>query len=524
MQIHELTKLATNEGILDGLKAAVNVAKTGYNQGKAGGGGKLAGLKGLGKALTSPQALATAQRDVTKQNTVKRLDKLDQTRASQGLGKVSRPLNYYIDQVKQDPQAKQERQQLDQKFDQTFELGPVLPDPGQVLKVTHNNADYYKDEKGQWYQEPAVPNQPPRPIPAGTGTQPLEALIDQDQYSQTSPPAGLTKQVTPVAPTKPTAAAPVASPAAQPATTMAEARPVAAPGSLAKRAATRSVAPTPAAPTPVASNKPKRNSGKKKLRTEFNNWIAQVMPEIKSITADSEAQSRLNKQFTVMANAKNDPSSATKAFDDYLIIAQACIARSKDRPDTATDNAQTNPASNDITQLRGRTFNKTGTPELDQMLQKAGINLRESQVAITKDIHVKTAKGDYVKRASDQQWYDPNGILIDADKYPEFVAKLDKTDAARTRYQSDSVNGAGSDTSFVKSIKQKLAPSSKKSTSDPAAPNQQYDLERLRMDRNMAQNDLIDKTVNNLRNAEIFGTGQEEYLRQQLAQLMAKKY
>jgi hypothetical protein len=50
------------------------------------------------------------------------------------------------------------------------------------------------------------------------------------------------------------------------------------------------------------------------------------------------------------------------------------------------------------------------------------------------------------------------------------------------------------------------------------------DRDEYRANQNRANNQMIDKTVNDLRNAEMFNTGQQEYLKQQLAQLMGKKF
>jgi hypothetical protein len=72
MQIHELTKRRkqVEEGILDGFKAAVSAAKTGYDAGKAGGkstGASLAqGAKTFGRAATSPAFGAQADQDAAK--------------------------------------------------------------------------------------------------------------------------------------------------------------------------------------------------------------------------------------------------------------------------------------------------------------------------------------------------------------------------------------------------------------------------------------------------------------------------
>ena len=81
MQIHELTKRRkTNEGILDGLKAAVSAAKTGYAAGKAGGKSTAAsaaqGAKTFGRAATSPAFGAQADHDAAAASAMKKYDAL----------------------------------------------------------------------------------------------------------------------------------------------------------------------------------------------------------------------------------------------------------------------------------------------------------------------------------------------------------------------------------------------------------------------------------------------------------------
>ena len=85
MQIHELTKpQRTNEGLLDGVKSAIQTVKTGASTG---------GLKGVGKALVSPQAYQQAQNQVYKNKADKNLSAIQ---ARMNAGKKEGDAGYWI--------------------------------------------------------------------------------------------------------------------------------------------------------------------------------------------------------------------------------------------------------------------------------------------------------------------------------------------------------------------------------------------------------------------------------------------
>jgi hypothetical protein len=170
--------------------------------------------------------------------------------------------------------------------------------------------------------------------------------------------------------------------------------------------------------------------------------------------------------------------------------------------------------------------------------------LKEEQVYITKDIRIRTAKGDYVKRVSDQTWYDPNGVPIDPVKYADYVAKLDKTPQAQTQYQADALkadkgSGPGGTDTGAKQAAQQAAQQPPQQPPPPPPPQQaagapepdpiqqmahQQAIQNFLRSRDVnSLNSQIKDTTNQLRNAQIFGTGQETYLQQQLAQLIAMK-
>jgi hypothetical protein len=596
MQIHELTKRQKqiDEGLLSGLKAAVNVAKTGadkfasamvpgyddvkdaittgksgYAKGAEGGKGKWAGIKQAAKNLADPRASAQSKNARLRGQAEKDLDDID---AKYGI-KSKRPLGWYKDQVTQDPESQEQRKDLIPKFDKTFDLGPALPDSGRVLTVSLNNAAYYKDGSGKWYQEPEAdtPDAKARPITNASSVQALEDLIDNDQYSQISPPPSMggaavpktksTKQTQPagapatnqpqqsgvaqgiqearrttqgitkqqpntqtVAGSELQKAAIAGSQATQAVgDNRSELQKAAAPGSQAQQqvAQNPNKAVKPGAPL-NGSAKPTKSAGKLKLRKSFEEWIAKAMPEYNTIANDTEIKRELKVLFNKLLANKDDINALNEIFKQYLITVQAGVLRAKDGKqggEGSDEQSQQSDIEAKLAQLRGKPI-KTDSPELSQILKQIGIQtqtLSESQVAITKDIVVKTKSGDYVKRHTDQQWYDPNGVRIDPDKYADYIARLDKTPAAQTRYQADA--GKGSADSFIKS-QQTKAPE----LDEPEQHATAADWEAYKAQQNAIQNQLIDQTVNDLRNAEYFKTGQEHYLQQQLAQLMAKKF
>jgi len=593
MQIHELTKRQTqqeiDEGLLTGLKAAVNVAKTGADKfasamvpgyddvkdaiatGKAGyaagkGKGKLAGLAQAAKNLADPRASAQAKNARLRGQAEKDLKDIE----SKYDIKAKRPLSWYKQQATQNPDLTNTRNKLVPQFDQTFDIGVVLPDPGQVLTVELNNAAYYKDGKGQWYQEPDTnnPDAKAKPVSRSESIKALEGLIEKDQYSQIATPPALgggnpqmkkgTQKTAATDQTAPASKVPAANAPQQSGVAQGIAEAV-TPGSIAKRSVQRNapaapvaktrtggkvpgqVSQTPnavrqrnaraakkqgatsnlAAPvaTPQSASKGGRRPGPAKLQKSFDGWIVKSFPEFNEVIKQQDVKSELKQIFGQILSNADSKSAANELFKRYLVTLQAGVLRAQAGGQGQPDADQTQQSDVDakLAQLRGTPGKKTGIPELDNILQQQGIRLSESQVAITKDIVVKTKTGNYVKRHSDQQWYDPNGVRIDPDKYADYIARLDKTPAAQTRYQADA--GKGSADSFIKS-QQPKAPE----LDEPEQHATAADWEAYKAQQNAIQNQLIDQTVNDLRNAEYFKTGQEHYLQQQLAQLMAKKF
>jgi len=531
MQIHEITKgpKRTDEGILDDLKAAVTATKTGYAQG---------GLKGVAKNLTSRTAYNQALQQNQRASTNKELNKLEKKWGTQ----IKRPLSYYTDQL-QNPttpefkdeaqQAAEKRKQLEPVFTDTFisdeptaattqaapqqsqasTAGPgdVLPDPGRVLSVELKKGKYYKTAAGKWYNE--IGQQLPQ---SSYGS--LEKLIDQDQYSQVTIPPNLPGgQVPPVEKTKKTQSTTKTAPVAK--------------------------TQEPDVNEPLGEAKsvaaPKQKKGRANLKTDFLGWISNQMgSDYKTVIANSTVKSELTKIFNTMTQNK-DPKMAQEMFKRYVLIVQAAILKSKVEQGIENDEGQS-PTDDAVAQLKGKAGKKTGNPEVDHMLQNFGMTLNEGQVAISKDIHVKSPKGDYIKRASDQQWYDPNGILISQDKYADFVKKLDATPAAQTAYQAalSSNKGSGSDTALIKSrdeaySKAELDAAVKAAVEkamaahpQPAPPPPQAtaaDWAEHQAQVNRQNNAALAKTMNDLRYAEYFNTGQQNYLQQQAAQLIGTK-
>lgn len=155
MQIHEITKgrKRTDEGILDDLKAAVTATKTGYQQGKAAGGGMLAGLKGAAQHLTSRDAYNQA---LAKNNQAKLANDPRITR-----GKTPEQI---VNSLKNDPATKSAIQKLVPQFIQQF---------------MSNNAGQVKEgalaRRSQQRNAPVAPAQPDpqvmRPNPARQAAQ-----------------------------------------------------------------------------------------------------------------------------------------------------------------------------------------------------------------------------------------------------------------------------------------------------------------------------------------------------------------
>ena len=623
MQIHEITKhQQVDEGLLSGIKSAVKSAATGLNNvatavvpgyefardavatGKAGY--KKGGWKGMGKALGSNAALATAQNSRIQQNTDKNLAKLK----SQGVT----PLTYYINKAKTDPNSVAVRKNLTTDFANEFDLGTPPPPggagktpeptagPGSRLVVAtklspqqEQPANFYKSEAGAWTNELGQTVTDPTQIGhlnkiADSGGAKEEPIPTGEPKSKTT--KAQSSKVTKAQPSKTIQPVSKVPAAGQPA--MAEARTQGGgkiagqlsqtPGAMQKRAgriakkttggagafnqiAKQSTTPAsstggqtqqtatgqrhtasptnpnqPGAtlPTPAATVTPGQSSDKKQIQTDFTNWVAGKLPDYNLIKSEPDIKQALTAQLPKIEQAKTDPKAAASAADQYLLIAQAGIAKAKDNGsygDSADASSGAEWTPNDImARMKARGIKSTGDEDLDAHLKQRGITIKESllkenQVAITKDIIVKTKSGNYIKRAADQEWYDPNNIKINSEKYADYIARLDATPEAQSRYQNDAGHGHGmTDTAFKKKLADRINSRKEKAPKLTLPPDYfsteptTTDYEAYRKTQNEIQNGLIDQTVNDLRNAEYFNTGQTHYLQQQLAQLMAKKY
>ena len=181
MQIHELTKRQQEleEGILDGVKAAINTVKTGY-QGKGVAGGK--GLAGVGKALVSPQAYQQAQNQVYKDKADKNLSAIQ---SKMNAGKKEGDAGYWYKpgdagyeaqqaakQIAKNPKATQKIDQYTNAFQNTF--GPDIQyqtNPDAAKKVA-----------------------PVQPVKTNATTQPYASQTQQNisaQNRQMSPLSGI---------------------------------------------------------------------------------------------------------------------------------------------------------------------------------------------------------------------------------------------------------------------------------------------------------------------------------------------
>ena len=596
MQIHELTKRQkqVDEGILDGIKTAVSAAKTGFNAGSsaAPANSKTAGTFGALGALTSPAAAAVARDTRYAAAGNKSLDKINKkfglTGTSDAIGPASRQGGETKAGQFDDNELKQQATQMTQQFISSpttapifADLSSVLPDPGQVLYVETppqvaggQPAKYYKDENGKWYNEKM------QPIKGGAAN--LEQMIDNGKYGQSAKPASAA----------PAAPAPAANtPAAK------TKKPAAGAGAFGQMAQSLGTQPAPAAaapavkPTQPAGTQVKEAAilNKKVMASLKKAKMAAMAQAGKTATAaqyrispaqvDSNPATKAQidqaqNQLAAASAIKVGKGKKEKVKQAYTNLAYATLKGIKDigsgevspaaggtgggvgnhagttNPVVRNQASQTlkmlgasdttladlaklvkNPKAKEA--LKTVASEQKQTKSLEQRLQEELSLISETQVHITKDIIVKTPSGEYVKRASDQEWYDPNGTLIDADKYADYVAKLDRTHQAQTQYQADEQKASvgrgpgGTDSGFQTQKVQQQAQQIKQVLPDvdpvALAAYKQELRAQLRQGEVSRINSQIQDTLTQLRNAQMFGTGQEQYLQQQLAGLMAMK-
>ena len=536
MRIHEVTKgpQRTDEGLLDTFKNLAGVGPDGVPN------------------LISPRNYAAAQEKSG--NAPKHqaradanIEKINADRVSRGLDPLDpitrgKSLDQVIDQYKRSPVAQKKIKDLEADFENTFAL--VLP-----KEKTGYGDDFYMDANGNWFgkttkQRVTNPNsiQTLNNLAQSGAGKAIDPNLVLPEPTQTTPPT-----VTQTAPTPATApAAPPPGMRTNPARTVKEAIRNAKPGTFSKSAALRNAPTTPAAQPATVPGQPHD------LQKDFQGWAEQHVPGLDAAYTLPDAKQKLDAAFQQLVTAQKNPDQQKKAFENYMTIAYAAVAYAKNQPGVAKNAGGTkrrtkvNPhtsqgyklaqelntdGADGLSMLSGQQIKKTGNPALDDLLSSAGLTLSESQTFITKDIHVKTSKGDYVKRASDQQWYDPNGVLIDPVKYASYIEKLDNTTAAKTRYQADAIRGKGSDTAYSKSAQSGVKPEKLKLQSldeppkDPAAAMaKMQDLQYRMRNASIAQlNQRIEDTTQKLRMAKIVGTDQARYLEQQLAMLIALK-
>ena len=518
MQIHDITKRRprTDEGLLDTLKAGI------------------AGAKAVGQAAMSPTfgavtrdqgALDAAERS---RQAIEKKYGITLPGAKRGAGEMYAGQEQAKAQAQaQTAQVTQQAQAATQAFtaDPEFnDLSAILPDPGHVLvlNATKDGAKYFKNENGKWFVKAA----------AGGKTIPLEKRniewaeqqIDQDQYGQEA------------------------------FTTLEEAT----------RYNRKALA--------NASKKADAILNKTALAKKLNTNVSQIATDPKVKATVDNAKNILDKAisttYSVDKNAKVKKQKVEKAFQNYATAAlqgMATVGQEQGSLGTnqSTQGQVSSPAqkAQSIQQLKQKGFtdpqiqamekdpvvgqainliNPIASEQkksLEQRLSEALSLINEDQVRITKDITVRTAGGNYVKRASDQTWYDPKGVAIDPDKYATYVKKLDGTPQAQTQYQADANKGMtssfqGTDVGFKaqQAVSQAAAKTPQQSAAPQAAPDpvqqiaDQQKMAAIMRSRDVAGlNAMINDTFNQLQNAKIFNTGQEPYLKDRMAQLMAMK-
>lgn len=528
MQIHDITKRAqrTDEGLLSSLKAGI------------------AGAKAVGQAAMSPTfgavtanqgALDAAEKSRQAINKKYGLN-IAPNGPQRTAGEVYAGQNQAQAQAQaQTAQVTQQAQQVTQQFTQTQEfddLSAILPDPGHVLVLKNtgrDNVKYYKNENGKWFSSSAAT---PKPVELDKARiKWAEGLVDKDQYGQ---------EAVSVAGTK---------------TGLKEA---------------------------AGFNRAALAKASKKADAMLNNTMLakKLKINIAQISADPQVKAAVDKAKTDLANAsgttyRTDKNAKAKkqkvaaAFQKYAQTALQGLSKVSQSQGgigasamTSNNNQQKAPATQqEKAQVAQTITRKTGQdgakivqsaeqdPELKQALStitKESLNkklkqalrksLREDQVRISKDIIVRTAGGNYVKKASDQIWYDPNGVPIDPEKYAAYVKKLDGTPQAQTQYQADANKGMtssfqGTDKGFkANQAAAPPPPPAAQSAAPQAAPDplqqmaDQQKMAAILRNRDVAGiNSMINDTFNQLQNAKIFNTGQEDYLKDRMAALMAMK-
>ena len=498
MRIHEVTKAPqqVDEGLLDTVKNALTPAN-----------------------MFSPKNFATAQQKSNQATADRWIEKTNVERAAQGLDPLApltrgKSLDQVITQYKQDPDTQTAIKKLEPEFEQDF----VMPEAGKVLQVTNpkNNSIYYKADNGRWY------NQDGGTISAVDATGLEQLANDPRNTDEVIPPPVIADKIQ-----------------------VNEAAPKYTAGAEARRQLQRKATPA-VEPTASVAN-PEQN-----LQQNFQAWAEEKIPGLAGAYKNPEVKNKLDTAFKALVLSQKNPEQAKKEFVNYMTIAKASSVYVQQTQQGATTTIRGNrrrkviprsqqgqalaqelntDGADGLASLKGQQVRPTGNPALDDLLRSSGV-LAESQTFISKDIHVKTPKGDYVKKASDQQWYDPNGVLIDPIKYAEYIKKLDATTSAQTRYQADAIKGKGSDTAYEKrriakanARKSTAIPAPAAPAEDPAAAMLRLqDLQNKMRNANVSQlNQQIKDTTQQLRMADIFGTGQSDYLRQQLAMLIALK-
>ena len=527
MQIHEVTKgkKRTDEGILDTVKNAI--------------------MNPL-----SPVGFATAQQQSYHDQASDRLTQINQSRKERGLNQLS--MTRGADEARSGQKLEQEAQRLADQFEQTpifADLSTPAAAPGNRIVVPAGGGTYYLTDKGIWTNDSI----PPQKITNPATITMLNNIADGGGGKEEPVPTG--------APTKVKEAV---SPLSQRATTR-NAGVTKNPNATPTTAPVNSVSPADTnISTSVSNNDAETGKSPDEIKKEVEDCAIPALdkigkPEFGTTAKQVEAQPEVTQAMQTLVKTsksrapKNKSKRVKKAFTDYA----KAVLKNMEEVGTGkssvsngvynSNNLGTSPqeqlqASQTLATVSGvpageiqklantvkqNPQNKNlvkQTFDLQERLQQELKNyLIESQVAISKDIHVKTKLGDYVKRVADQQWYDPKGVHIDPEKYADYIKKLDATPAAQTQYQNDTRKGAQSVDAFLKAN-----PPSAPAAPKPADPlKQMADQQALQSQmraHDVAQlNQQINDTTQQLRMAQIFGTGQETYLTQQLAQLIAMK-
>jgi hypothetical protein len=357
MQIHELTKLQrTDEGLLDGVKAAITAVGAGPEQG------------GFSKAYRNARNDAYAKDSQTKLNAIAKNMNKGKKQGDPGYWIAPGQAGYDAQQLaKQNPKAAQKVDQYTDEFEKTFgeinttgTIGP-MPARGKKLEVGIQRTGettptlYYKSDTGVWTRED------------GLKIDGKEAIAMLDKEAESAKAREI--PATGVAPVRP-------------AGVVKEATPAYSPGAQARRQALKVA--------PVQSNATQTPTTAEHLPlTKFSQWADAKIPELKG----AEQDPALKPEVDAIEKSKNVKQAAPffkKLITKALSTGAGGSSYGYNRTGTATTDDQKQIAANFIELIKDYGSKglfkalqndppkgKTGSNTLDAALRDAHILAEE---------------------------------------------------------------------------------------------------------------------------------------------------